>query len=68
MNVSLGSGGFLEDIFTNESNHFVAISTHLYAISAILTILGLRHFRIRESCSITVFLKGEKLGSLNVFD
>jgi broad specificity phosphatase PhoE len=52
---------FLEDIFTNDGNHFVALSTHSYAISAILTVLGLRHFRVREGCSIAVFVKGERL-------
>jgi broad specificity phosphatase PhoE len=51
----------LEDIFSNDSNHFVALTTHSYAISAILTVLGMQGFRVREGSCIVILVKAEAI-------
>jgi broad specificity phosphatase PhoE len=51
----------LEDIFSNDSNHFVALTTHSYAISAILTVLGMEGFRMREGSSFAILVKVERI-------
>ena len=51
----------LEDIFNNDSNHFVALTTHSYAISALLSALGMQGFRVREGSSIAILVKAERI-------
>jgi broad specificity phosphatase PhoE len=53
----------LEEIFSTDENAFVGLSTHSYAISAILRTLGLFEFRVREGSTITLFVKAEKVDS-----
>ena len=53
----------LEDLFSNDSNYFVALVTHSYAISAILTVLKMRAFRVREGSSIAILVKAERIES-----
>lgn len=51
----------LEDIFESDQNDFIALVTHSYAISAILEVVNLGHFRMREGSSIALLIRGEKL-------
>ncbi|KAK9441675.1 hypothetical protein VB005_06317 [Metarhizium brunneum] len=53
----------LEEIFTTDEHLFVALTTHSYAISAILRTVGLFEFRVREGSTIALFVKAEKIGS-----
>ena len=50
----------LEDIFSTDENAFIGLTVHSYAISAILRVVGLPEFRVREGSSIAIFVKGEK--------
>lgn len=52
----------LEDIFETEESSFVALTTHSYAISAILRAVGMEEFRVREGSSIALLVKAERLG------
>lgn len=51
----------LEDIFDHDKNQFISLTTHSYAISAILEVLGMKGFRVREGSSIAILVKAEKL-------
>jgi broad specificity phosphatase PhoE len=51
----------LEEIFSNDPNQFVALTTHSYIISAILAVLGMKEFRVREGSSVAILVKGERL-------
>ncbi|KAF2100198.1 putative phosphoglycerate mutase [Rhizodiscina lignyota] len=51
----------LEDIFASDENQFIALTTHSYAISAILGVIGLPGFRVREGSSIAILVKGERV-------
>jgi broad specificity phosphatase PhoE len=53
----------LEDIFDHDSNQFIHLTTHSYAISAILDVLGMKTFRVREGSSIAILVKAEKIPS-----
>lgn len=52
----------LEDIFSTDENNFISLTVHSYAISAILRVLGLPEFRVREGSSIALFVKADKIG------
>lgn len=52
----------LEDIFETDSGTFLSLTTHSYAISAMLGILGLEEFRVREGCTIALLVQGERVG------
>ena len=51
----------LEDIFENDQSDVVALVTHSYAVSAILEVIGIDHFRMREGGSIALLVRGEKV-------
>jgi broad specificity phosphatase PhoE len=51
----------LEDIFSHDSSQFVALTTHSYLILALLAVLGMKVFRVREGSSIAILVKGVKL-------
>ena len=53
--------GVLEDIWSHEDSSFVALVTHSYAISAILGVVGLPAFRVKEGNCVAILVKGEKL-------
>jgi len=53
----------LEDIFSTDDSHFISLTVHSYAISAILRAIGLTEFRVREGSSIALLVKAEKVGS-----
>jgi broad specificity phosphatase PhoE len=53
----------LEDIFVSDKNSFVALTTHSYAISAILEVVGLKHFRVREGSSIALLIGAEVIST-----
>jgi broad specificity phosphatase PhoE len=53
----------LEDIFENDSNTFVELTTHSYAVSAILEAVGMPRFRVSEGSSVVLLVKAEKIGS-----
>ena len=52
----------LEDIFATDENAFVALTVHSYAISAILRVIGMTEFRVREGSSIAFLVKAERIG------
>jgi broad specificity phosphatase PhoE len=53
-----------ENIFDNDDNQFVALVTHSYTISAILTVLGMRTFRMKEGSCFAILVKAEKLAAI----
>jgi broad specificity phosphatase PhoE len=54
----------LEEIFLADKNNFIALTTHSYAISAILEVVGLSHFRVREGGSIAMLVQADKVDSI----
>ena len=51
----------LEEIYESDQNTFLALTTHSYAISAILATLGMRQFRVREGSTFAILVKGENV-------
>jgi broad specificity phosphatase PhoE len=51
----------LEDIFSDDCNPFVALTTHSYLISAILALVGMKPFLVREATSIAVLVRRVRL-------
>jgi broad specificity phosphatase PhoE len=51
----------LDDIFSNDRSSFISLTTHSYAISAILTIIGAPTFRVSEAAMVPIFVKAEKM-------
>ncbi|KAI0112023.1 histidine phosphatase superfamily [Nemania sp. FL0031] len=51
----------LEEIFDNGEASFMSLTTHSYAISAILDAIGAEQFRVSEGAVVTLFVRGEKL-------
>ncbi|KAI1856839.1 hypothetical protein JX265_011480 [Neoarthrinium moseri] len=51
----------LEDIFSNDSSPFVSLTTHSYALSAILRVIGAPKFRIAEATMVPLFIKAERI-------
>lgn len=55
--------GALEDIFESDTNEFLSLTVHSYAIRAILAVCRARDFRVREGSSIALLVKGERLSA-----
>ncbi|KAE8150930.1 histidine phosphatase superfamily [Aspergillus avenaceus] len=51
----------LEDIFSTDPGHFISLTVHSYAISAILRTCGAEEFRVREGSTIALLVRGERL-------
>lgn len=51
----------LEDIFTNDDSEFISLSTHSYALSAILRCIGAPKFRVREGTMVALFVKATRI-------
>lgn len=51
----------LEDIFDHDQAQFVSLTTHSYAVSAILKAVGAPLFRVSECSMVPLFIKAEKL-------
>ena len=51
----------LEDIFETNDDSFISLSTHSYAISAILEVIGAPNFRVSEGAMVPLFVKAVKL-------
>jgi len=51
----------MERIWKNDIAPFVAVVTHSYAISAILGVLGLPQFRVKEGNCVAIMVKAEKI-------
>jgi len=55
----------LEDIWINDREaRFISLTTHSYAISAILEVVGAPHFRVGEGEVVALLVKGEKVAGL----
>lgn len=52
----------LEDIFANDDARVVSLTTHSYAISAILEVVGAQHFRVSEGAVVPLLIKAERVG------
>lgn len=52
----------LEDIFANDNSPLISLTTQSYAISAILEVIGVPHFRVSEEAIIPLFVKAVKVG------
>ncbi|KAK8093050.1 phosphoglycerate mutase [Apiospora kogelbergensis] len=50
----------LEDIFDTDNSHFISMTTHSYAISAILASVGSPIFRVKEGSMLAMLIKAEK--------
>jgi broad specificity phosphatase PhoE len=53
----------LEDIFENDRNAFVELTTHSYAVSAILEAVDMAGFRVREGSSVALLVRAERTSS-----
>ncbi len=51
----------LEDVFTNDKSTFVSLTTHSYAISAILEVVEAPHFRVSEGAMFPLLVKAEEV-------
>jgi broad specificity phosphatase PhoE len=51
----------LEDIFSKDTAQFISLTTHSYAISAILEVVGAPHFRASEGAIVPLLVKAERL-------
>ncbi|KAK6079583.1 phosphoglycerate mutase [Seiridium cupressi] len=51
----------LEDIFSHDDNPFISLTTHSYAFSALLAVIGAAKFRLGEGVMVPLFIKGEKV-------
>ncbi|KAH8205545.1 hypothetical protein TruAng_000251 [Truncatella angustata] len=51
----------LEDIFTHDASPFISLTTHSYAISALLSAVGAPMFRVGEGVMVPLFVKAEKI-------
>jgi broad specificity phosphatase PhoE len=52
----------LEDIFSSDPNQFISLTTHSYALSAILQACGSEEFRISEGAVIALLIRAERVG------
>lgn len=52
----------LEDLFENDGNEFIALTTHSYAISAILAAVNMAAFRVREGSCVALLVRAERIG------
>ncbi|OLN86611.1 putative phosphoglycerate mutase-like protein 1 [Colletotrichum chlorophyti] len=55
----------LEEIFSTDSNQFVSLTVHSYAIAAILGVGGQAEFRVREGSTIAILMRGDRIDSLS---
>ncbi|KAI1876927.1 uncharacterized protein JN550_000999 [Neoarthrinium moseri] len=53
----------LEEIFSNDDSPFISLTTHSYAISAILKVVGAPKFRVAEAAMVPLFIKAEKIAA-----
>ncbi|KAI1115903.1 histidine phosphatase superfamily [Nemania sp. NC0429] len=53
----------LEEVFKNDAASFISLTTHSYAISAILSVIGAEVFRVSEGAIVTLLVKGVRLVS-----
>jgi broad specificity phosphatase PhoE len=51
----------LEDIFAHDESPFISLTTHSYAISALLKVVGAPKFRVGEGVMVPLFVKAEKV-------
>lgn len=51
----------LEDIFANDKSTFLSLTTHSYAISAILEVVEAPHFRVSEGAIVPLLIKAEEV-------
>jgi hypothetical protein len=51
----------LEDIFDTDDSQFISLTTHSYAVSAILEAVGAPHFRVGEGVMVPLFIRAEKI-------
>lgn len=51
----------LEDIFENDDAHVISLTTHSYAISAILNVINGPTFRVSEGTIVPLFIKAERI-------
>ncbi|CAD6450934.1 7d66cbbe-ec9e-4369-bedd-59b94293d380 [Sclerotinia trifoliorum] len=51
----------LDDIFTNDNNTFISLSSHSGAINTILRVIGHRTFSLKTGAVIPVLLKGQSV-------
>jgi len=51
----------LEDIFEANDASFISLTTHSYAISAILEAIGAPHFRVSAGAMVPLFVKAVKV-------
>ena len=49
----------LEQIFSDDDSAFVSFTTHSYAISAILEVVGAPHFFVAEGAVIPLIVRGD---------
>lgn len=52
----------LEDIFAHDDSPFISFTTHSYAVSALLKVVGAHNFRVGEGVMVPLFVKAEKVG------
>lgn len=51
----------LEDIFAHDGSPFISLTTHSYAISAILEVINAPKFYVAEGAMVPLFIKAEKV-------
>lgn len=51
----------LEDIFEHDDNHFISLTAHSYALTAILIAMKAERFRIREGTMVPIFVRAERI-------
>ncbi|KAK8869166.1 histidine phosphatase superfamily [Apiospora arundinis] len=59
--------GLLEDIFETDIAQFVSLTTHSYAISALLSVVGSPPIRFKEGAMLAILVKSEKEPSRGIF-
>ncbi|ETS81757.1 hypothetical protein PFICI_06759 [Pestalotiopsis fici W106-1] len=58
----------LEDIFEHDDAQFISLTTHSYAISAILAVVGAPKFRVSESVLVPLFIKAKRIPPVDAID
>ncbi|KAI1397992.1 phosphoglycerate mutase-like protein [Hypoxylon fuscum] len=53
----------LDDIFANDTSPIISLTTHSYAITAILAVIGHPKFLVNEGTIVPLFVKAEKAAS-----
>ncbi|KAK8118330.1 uncharacterized protein PG998_002956 [Apiospora kogelbergensis] len=60
--------GLLEDIFETDIAQFVSLTTHSYAISALLSVVGSPPVRFKEGAMLAMLVKAEKEPARGIFE